>query len=188
MEQVHGVVANTAGRVQRAPQPVIYLLVLLSTLLALALSGRAVRADEMHLLVNGKAFHLDHQPNTHYNESNWGAGFQYDFDRSESHWVPFLTASEFSDSNQNPSYYAGGGWLKRFDFTAAGKAMHADIGVVGFLMTREGFRNDRPFPGVLPAFSLGTRRVALNVTFIPRVDPKMVPIIFLQLKLKLSDS
>jgi Antimicrobial peptide resistance and lipid A acylation protein PagP len=184
--RAQGAVVNYAGRTETVRHPVIWLLFLLM-LLAVMTAVRAVRADELHLLVNGKAIHLDHQPNVHYNERNWGSGFQYDFDRSPSGWVPFLTASGFSDSNQNPSYYAGGGWLKRHDFTWRGATWHTDVGVVGFLMTREGFRKDRPFPGVLPAFSIGTERVAINVTYIPRVEPKMVPILFFQLKLRLTD-
>ena len=163
-----------------APHPIICL-GLLVIILMIALNAHA---GELHALVNGKAIHLDHQPNVHYNESNWGAGFQYDFPKSESRWVPFVTASGFSDSNRNPSYYAGGGWLRRYDINAG---WHADVGAVAFLMTREGFKNDRPFPGVLPAFSIGTERVAVNITYIPRVDPKMVPIVFFQLKIKLAD-
>lgn len=155
--------------------------------IVLAVAARIGHAGEMHLLVNGKAIHLDHQRDVHYNESNWGAGFQYDFAPGGSRWVPFVTASGFSDSNRNPSYYAGGGWLKRIEWTAIGRHWHVDAGVIGFLMQREGFKNDKPFPGVLPAFSLGTERIAVNVTYIPRVDPKMVPIVFFQLKLKLAD-
>ena len=34
-----------------------------------------VRADELHVLVNGKAIHFNKQPSVHYNENNWGAGF-----------------------------------------------------------------------------------------------------------------
>lgn len=174
--------ANRAGRVAAMCSPTIYVIVLLGIVMLVA-AARATHADEMHLLINGKAIHLDHQPGVDYNESNWGAGFQYDFTRSDSGWVPFITASEFSDSNSNPSYYAGGGWLKRYEFTGA----HADIGFIGFFMQREGFKNDKPFPGVLPAFSFGSERAAVNVTYIPRVDPKMVPIVFFQLKLKLAD-
>jgi len=182
----HGMFSKLAGQTQAVRHPIIYLGLLL-VLFAVAAMSRAVQADELHLIVNGKAIHLAQQPGVTYNESNWGAGFQYDYERSGSSWVPFITASGFSDSNSNPSYYAGGGWLKRSDFSFGGKQLHADIGVVGFLMTREGFKNGDPFPGVLPVLSIGSERVAVNITYIPRVDPKMVPILFLQLKLKLSD-
>jgi hypothetical protein len=180
------VAATQAERIRGVRDSIIYAGLLL-LVLVVAAASRTARADELHLIVNGKAIHLDSQPGTRYNESNWGAGFQYDFERSASDWVPFITASGFSDSNENPSYYAGGGWLKRSDFSFAGAPLHADVGVVAFAMWRRDFNGGQAFPGVLPVLSVGGERVALNVTYIPKVDPKMVPILFFQLKLKLSD-
>lgn len=43
-----------------------------------------------------------------------------------------------------------------------------------------------PFPGVLTLVSLGADRVALNITYILKVDPKMVPIMFFSLKIGLN--
>src|SRR3990172_1540001 len=120
----HGMFSKPAGQTQAVRHPIIYLGLLL-VLFAVAAMSRAVQADELHLLINGKAIHLDQQPNVRYNESNWGAGFQFDFKKSDTDWVPFVAASGFSDSNSNPSYYAGGGWLKRHDFSLMGTPMHA---------------------------------------------------------------
>ena len=184
----HGVFADQAVSIEIARLPLVVLkTVLLLIVIAIAVVSRAAQADELHLIVNGKAIHLDQKPGTHYNESNWGAGFQYDFEKSKSNWVPFIAASGFSDSNKNSSYYAGGGWLKRFDSFLSDASLHADAGVVVFAMWRQEFNRGKPFAGVLPAFSVGGERVSVNVTYIPRVDPKMVPILFFQLKLKLSD-
>lgn len=149
-------------------------------------AGRA-EAGELHVLINGKAIHFDKRAGTRYNESNWGAGFQYDWSESAAGWVPFVSVSGFSDSNENPSYYAGGGMLRRHHFGGAAAGWHADVGFIAFLMKREGFKDGDPFPGVLPAFSFGTDRFALNVTYVPRVDPKAVPLVFFQLKLRLAD-
>jgi Antimicrobial peptide resistance and lipid A acylation protein PagP len=183
-----GVFADRAVSIDVARLPLAVLKTfLLLVVIAFALLTRVVQADELHLIVNGKAIHLEHQPGTHYNESNWGAGVQYDFEKSKSNWVPFLAASGFSDSNKNPSYYAGGGWLKRHEFSLAGVSMHTDLGFVVFAMWRQEFNGGKPFLGALPAFSIGSERVAVNVTYIPKVDPKMVPILFFQLKLKLSN-
>ena len=143
----------------------------------------AVAADELHLLVNGKAIHVNQPAGSHLNEKNWGLGFQYDGNLINKKWLPFVTASGFSDSNKNPSYYAGGGALRRFQ----GDVLHLDIGAIGFLMTRKNFKHDRPFIGVLPAFSVGTERVSVNMTYIPKVEPKMVALWFFQLKIKLAD-
>jgi hypothetical protein len=155
-------------------------LAFLITLIAAFTAGAAV-ADEMSLLLNGKALHINTPAGRNLNEKNWGLGFQYDWDRADSKWIPFATASGFMDSNRRPSYYAGGGTLRRFQFDR----MHVDLGVVGFLMTRKDFKNDRPFPGALPVLSVGTRTVALNVTYVPKVEPKAVPLWFFQLKFNL---
>lgn len=143
-------------------------------------------ADEFSVLLNGKAIHLDSQPGVTYNENNWGVGFQYDMKPVEEKWVPFFTASEFKDSNKNTSYYFGGGFLHRTNFDWGKTPMHFDAGAIAFLMKRKGFNDGDLFPGILPAVSLGTPRFAVNMTFIPKIDPKMVPILFFQLKITLG--
>jgi len=151
-----------------------------------ALMSAPAQADQWSLLLNGKAIHLEESPGVEYNEDNWGAGVQYDFNMTERKWVPFITASGFKDSNENMSYYAGGGTVRRFSFGDDKGGLHLDAGLVAFLMVRKDFKNDDPFPGVLPVVSFGTDRVALNVTYIPKVDPKMVPIVFFPLKIGLN--
>lgn len=146
------------------------------------LSGRVANADELSLLVNGKAIHFN-SASKNFNEKNWGAGVQYDWKPINEHWIPFATASGFKDSNGNPSYYAGGGIMRRYQFNN----MHIDVGAVGFAMTRKDFKNDKPFIGVLPAFSMGTKNVSVNMTYVPKVDPKAVPLVFFQLKIKLTN-
>jgi hypothetical protein len=153
----------------------------------LGLFGVPANAGEMSVLLNGKAIHLDSQPGIHYNENNWGLGVQYDMAPVEETLVPFFTASGFKDSNKNMSYYAGGGLLHRSQFDWGKTPMHFDAGAIVFLMKRKGFQENHLFPGILPAFSLGTPRVAVNMTFIPKIDPKMVPLLFFQLKITLGD-
>jgi hypothetical protein len=158
---------------------------LLAALLC-ALIAFPVRAGQLSLLINGKAVHLEEKRGTDYNEENWGAGLQYDFNMTEGKWVPFVSASGFKDSNENPSYYAGGGTMRRFSFGEKEGAFHVDAGLVAFLMVRKDYKDGNPFPGVLPVVSVGTDRLALNVTYIPKVDPKMVPIVFFQLRIGLN--
>jgi Antimicrobial peptide resistance and lipid A acylation protein PagP len=148
-----------------------------------SLFARVSFADELHLLINGKAVHINAPAGSHLNEKNWGMGFQYDLDPIDKKWVPFITSSGFEDSNKNPSYYAGGGVLRRFQ----GDTFHFDAGIVGFVMTRKGYKNDEPFLGALPAFSAGTRRVSVNMTYIPKVEPKVVALWFFQLKINLGN-
>ncbi len=141
-------------------------------------------ADELGLLINGKALHINAPAGKNLNESNWGMGFQYDWAPIHGGgWVPFAMVSGFSDSNKNPSYYVGGGVLRRFE---SANGLRADIGIIGFAMTRKNYKNDKPFLGALPAFSLGTKRFAVNMTYIPKVDPKMVALFFFQLKVNMD--
>jgi hypothetical protein len=168
---------------QRTRTSIIALLIMC----CFGLFGVSANADELSVLLNGKAIHLDTKPGVHYNENNWGLGFQYDMTPIEETLVPFVTVSGFKDSNKNMSYYAGGGLLHRHKFEWGKTPMHFDAGAIVFLMKREGFQENRLFPGILPAFSLGTPRVAVNMTFIPKIDPKMVPLLFFQLKITLGD-
>jgi hypothetical protein len=157
----------------------------LACLLAIVgfLTVNAAHADEWSLLVNGNTIHLGAPPGSNLNESNWGVGLQYDWNRAHSNWVPFATVSGFRDSNRNPSYYVGGGMVYRFQF----EGVHVDAGAVAFVMTRKGYKDDKPFLGALPAFSVGTKNVAVNFTYIPKIEPKSVPLWFFQLKINLTN-
>jgi hypothetical protein len=150
--------------------------------IVVCLTATAAAADELSLLINGKAIHLGSSSGSNLNEKNWGLGLQYDWDRESDKWRPFATVSEFRDSNYNTSYYAGGGALYRFQFDRA----HVDLGAVGFVMVRKDYKNGDPFLGVLPALSVGTKNVALNITYIPKIEPKAVPLWFFQLKINLA--
>lgn len=143
-------------------------------------------AGELHLLVNGKAIHIDPPPTARYNEQNWGGGLQYDFDPVSENWIPYVTISGFRDSHKNPSYYAGGGLLRRIELVPAWDGLHVDAGIVMFMMTREDYKDNRPFFGVLPAFSIGTNRASVNISYVPQVHPKMTALFFFQLKIKLA--
>lgn len=158
---------------------------LFALLLVLGVGTNAACADGLDLLLNGKAYHMSSGQNSHLNEKNWGAGLQYNFD-TNGNWIPFINASWFKDSNSNASYYAGGGLMRRYLITTDAPRLHIDAGFVAFLMHRKGFHDGDLFPGILPALSVGTDRIALNVTYIPKVDPKMVELLFFQLKIRLG--
>jgi len=152
-------------------------------LLLLGIGPAGAHAGELSLLINGKAIHLDSPPGAKFNEANWGGGLQYDWDRTGRTWVPFLSASGFLDSVHKSAYYAGGGYLRRWPL---GNTWHADTGLIAFLVTLTDYNDGRPFPGILPMVSLGTARVSLNATYVPRLHPKMVSVVFLQLKIGLA--
>lgn len=150
------------------------------------------QAGTLYGIGNGIAIHLDPPPASAppgytFNERNWGTGFEYEFSPWKKNWIPFITASYFKDSNRNPSYYAGGGISRRYVLSEKFDRLHFDLGIVAFLMTRKWYQHNRPFPGALPVFSFGTEHVAVNMTYIPKMDPKMAALTFFQLKIKLMD-
>ena len=152
-------------------------------ILGLLLPG-LVWGDELHLVLNGKAYHFDRSKN--YNEDNWGLGFEYDLDKSDN-WIPLLSGSSFKDSNNQISNYLGGGIKHRFELDNAGMGIHFDIGVIGFMMTRKDYHSNDPFFGALPFISVGNDKVALNATYIPSISPKHTSLAYFQLMIKLAE-
>lgn len=159
---------------------------LLLILLNLSVSQTTL-AGQLSALINGKAIHMNTKSNTNYNEENWGAGAQYEFGNYDDKWIPFTAVSGFLDSSKNPSYYLGGGYVRRFMLSERLDQLHFDIGLIGFFMSRKDYRDGDLFPGVLPMLSFGTRTASVNITYVPEVAPKMVELWFFQLKLTVME-
>lgn len=151
-------------------------------------------AASWDVVVNGKAFHINAERN--WNEDNWGLGFEREFG-GHRRWVPFAVGNGFRDSMNHMSYMGGGGIKRRFRPGGWMGDLHLDVGLVGFVMQRRNIRDGNPFPGLLPVVSIGNRRVALNLTYLPgsavdsvtqsrRVDPNMDGVLFLQAKFSLD--
>ncbi len=152
-------------------------------LLILLLPG-LLFADQLHGIINGKAYHFDRTRN--FNEANWGVGFEYDFEQN-GNWIPFLTGSTFKDSNDQTSNYLGGGAKHRFMLGSGDAGLHIDAGVVAFLMTRKDYNNENPFFGALPFISVGNEYVAVNATYIPKISPKHASLLYFQLMIKVAE-
>src|SRR5690625_3153823 len=120
-------------------------------------------AQDWSLVVNGKAIHVNSSKD--WNEQNWGLGLEREFD-TQSRWVKVALVNGFKDSQNEMSYMAGGGIKRRFQLDALSEDLFVDIGVIGFLMTRQDVNDNRPFPGLLPAVTVGTKRLALNMTYL----------------------
>ncbi|MCF6324255.1 MAG: hypothetical protein L3J89_08035 [Gammaproteobacteria bacterium] len=150
-------------------------------------ASQTVKADGYSLILNGKSIHERQPKKGSFNEKNWGLGLQYDYEIYKGHWQPYLTASIFKDSFEQNSFYAGGGVMRRFSLDDLYEDLHFSAGVVGFVMTRKDYYNRRPFLGALPAFALGTDKVALNISYVPKVEPKLVPLWFIQLKISFGN-
>lgn len=142
----------------------------------------ALFADELHLVLNGKAIHLD---GGDYNEKNWGLGFEYDF-APRGKWIPFIAGSSFKDSNKQTSRYLGGGFKYRYRLDADPDGWFVDGGLIGFLMTRKDYKDNDPFLGALPFVTIGNAWVALNATYIPEVSPKHKQLLYFQLKFRIA--
>ena len=158
-------------------------LLLLAFAIVATMSPGVTNAQGLNLVLNGKSFHLDEPAGVNYNETNTGGGLQYDFGPNRDNAYPYINFGGLKDSFENNSYYAGGGIAKRF---RAKKTIHVDFGITAFLMTREDRNDNKPFPGLLPMMTIGTDRVGINITYVPKVEPKSVPLFFLQLKLALG--
>lgn len=143
-----------------------------------------VFAGELHGIINGKAYHFDRSQD--WNENNYGLGFEYDFEQ-QGDWLPLITGSSFKDSFNQTSLYLGGGVKRRFQLSKDPSGLHFDLGVVGFLMTRKDYKDNQPFPGVLPFVSLGNEFVAINMTFVPKVSPKFANLLYFQLMFKMVE-
>lgn len=159
-------------------------------LAALFLSTTA-SADNWGVVINGKSYHVNSSRD--WNERNWGLGLEREFD-SQSRWVKVAVFNGFKDSQNEMSYMAGGGLKRRFRLNRFSRDLFIDVGVVGFMMTRDDVNDNRPFPGLLPTMSVGTERMSLNLTYltgqmmdsatqVSRVDPTVDGLLFLQLKL-----
>ena len=152
-------------------------------ILFLLFTCTAVNADELHLVVSGKSIHLG--TDTSFNEANWGLGFEYDFEENNN-WINLITGVSFKDSLNNTSNYLGAGTKRRFLLGDDPEGMHIDAGVLAFAMTRRDYRNNDPFLGVLPFVSVGNRRVAVNITYVPDIVPKSVAFIYFQATFRIA--
>jgi len=160
--------------------------------LASTLSIQAQDDNQWNIVLNGRAVHVGAKQQ--WNEENWGLGFEREFN-SSGRWVTVVLANAFEDSLNHASYMAGGGVKRRFRMFS--DDLYFDAGVVAFFMTRQDVDHNEPFPGALPVITFGSKRVAVNVTYMPEFvvdrvthsklrDPDMDGVFFIQLKLDAS--
>src|SRR5690606_17687 len=139
------------------------ILTLFAAIAATAGLSSPASAQDWSLVLNGKSIHVNSSKD--WNEQNWGLGLEREFD-ADARWVKVAVVNGFRDSQDEMSYMAGGGIKRRFRLDPLAEGLFIDVGVIGFVMTRQDVRNNEPFPGLLPAMTVGTRRVALNVTYL----------------------
>lgn len=145
--------------------------------------SQQIFADSLNLVINGKAMHENKRD---FNEENWGLGFEYNFEEDKN-WINFISGGFFKDSLSNISKHLGGGTKRRFLLTDDKDGWHIDAGLTAFMMTRKDYKNNRPFFGALPFFSVGTSKVAINATYIPSIHPKYEALWFFQATFKMAE-
>lgn len=159
-------------------------------MLAIGLFG-AAEAGQWDIVFNGRSIHVD--ADRDWNESNYGLGVEHEFN-PDSRWVKVALGNGFRDSDDHMSYMGGGGIKRRFRMPIGQGRVHLDVGAIGFVMARQDVNNNHAFPGVLPAFSVGTRDFSVNLTYLPgqfaeeltgarTADPSLDGIFFMQFKL-----
>jgi hypothetical protein len=159
-------------------------------MLSIGLFG-AAEAGQWDIVLNGRSIHVD--ADRDWNESNYGLGVEHEFN-PDARWVKVALGNGFRDSDDHMSYMGGGGIKRRFRLPIGQGRIHMDVGAIGFLMARQDVNNNAAFPGILPAFSVGTRDFSLNLTYLPgqfaeditgarTADPSLDGIFFMQFKL-----
>ena len=155
----------------------------LAVFLSLIAFFNATIADELHLVVSGTALHIG---SNNLNEKNYGLGFEYDFEERDN-WIRFLTGASFKDSNDQTSKYFGIGTKRRFRLGPEPDSWHIDAGALAFVMTRKDNRNNMPFLGALPFASIGNDWAAVNLTYVPKISPKMYAFWYFQASFKIAE-
>jgi len=159
-------------------------------MLAIGLFG-AAEAGQWDIVLNGRSVHVD--ADRDWNENNYGLGIEHEFN-PDARWVKVALGNGFRDSDDHMSYMGGGGIKRRFRLPVGRGRVHMDVGAIGFLMSRQDVDNNKAFPGILPAFSVGTRDFSVNMTYLPgqfaeeftgarTADPNLDGILFMQFKL-----
>lgn len=170
------------------------LAVLTLAALLFALANVPAAAGNLDIVINGKSHHIN--SNYDWNENNLGFGLEYEFER-RSRWIKSVNGNFFSDSLENMSYMAGAGLKRRFFESERLGGLYFDAGLVVFLMARKDINDYTPFPGVLPAITLGNRYGGLNLTYLPKkavhdiahaniVDPTIGGVLFMQFKVSMD--
>ena len=161
--------------------------------LGFALSATPALAGKSHAVVNGRSYHFN--ASYDWNENNYGFGLEHEFEQ-KSAWRKVVMANGFRDSNSNMSYMAGAGLHRRIFETEKLDGFYVYAGLNAFVMTRDDAGSD-PFPGILPSISIGTGKVGMNLTYLPKqaiesttnstvMDPTLSGVLFLQFKVSLE--
>ena len=154
-----------------------------SLFLLLFLPG-IVFSEQLYLAVNGLSYHFDRTQS--YNETNLGLGLEFDF-KYDDDWVGFAAGGSFRDSNNQDSNYLATGGKYRIPLSSDRDGLYLDLGLGAMLMTRYDYHNNDPFFVAGPFISMGNKYVALNMVYIPNLNPKFKPLVYAQIMFNLIE-
>jgi hypothetical protein len=151
-------------------------------------------AGNLSAVINGKSKHINSSYD--WNEANYGFGLEYGF-ASNSRWKTSFMVNCFRDSTNSMTYMTGGGLHRRLFESEKMAGLYLDLGLNAFLMTREDYNNNKPFPGLLPSVSVGNSIMGFNMTYLPKkavqellnadlVDPTIRGVFFVQFKISVD--
>lgn len=137
------------------------------------------------LIVNGISKHFDIGPtfsNTSLNQANYGAGIEYDFSKSKENKISWiLNVGEYKDSLNSNAFYIGGAGLYDI-YSEKNFYIRGGLQVAGFYSPNYNLGN--PFIAPMPALSIGSSNVGVNIVVIPKVPQFLdTGVVFMQLKI-----
>jgi len=132
-------------------------------------------AGDVSIQFNGRSYHIEDG----YNQSNNGAGIEYETDHGS--YFRKLTAGSLRNSMNDTSLYAGAVWAWRLK----GDLLDLDAGVYTGLMTYPSYKDGNAFPVLLPTISIGTTTGGVNFIWIPDRGKELPGAMFVQARVKL---
>ncbi|MDH5572280.1 MAG: hypothetical protein OEY89_10975 [Gammaproteobacteria bacterium] len=141
-------------------------------------------AEQLYLAINGLSYHFDRTKN--YNETNLGYGLEFDIPLDDT-WIGFVAGGTFRDSNNQDSNYLATGGKYRIPLSSDRDGLYLDLGLGGMFMTRYDYHNNNPFFVAGPFLSMGNKYMALNMVYLPNINPKFKPLVYVQIMFSLIE-
>jgi lipid IVA palmitoyltransferase len=125
------------------------------------------------ILLSGHAYHsrdtYTEKRIRKLNEDAWGLGFGKTF-RNDNGNDESLYVLAIKDSNRNVQWSAG--YAHQWMYALGSSGLEAGAGISAGLIQRKDWFDGIPFPAVLPMFSVGTTKLKLMGTYVPRISTR----------------
>jgi hypothetical protein len=105
------------------------------------------------------------------NEMTWGGGLGRTL-RNERGNDESLYVIGMRDSNERAQWMAGYAYQWVFPVKSSFSNLELGAGLTGVIIRRQDWYDGRPFPAILPVFSVGTRAAQLLATYVPHLSAR----------------